>query len=116
MCDVYIKGVCGVLMEKFRLEIFEKLVYEEFVVVVKIFGCQFESWKESLKDFKGEYNVLGFFQKGFFDIIVDCWKCLRRGCSDENVYEIDIEVKGVRRYREEGKNRRFIGNIYSQIC
>lgn len=116
MCDAHTKGACGVLMEKLRLETSEKLVHEEPVVVAKIFGCQPESWKEPLKDFKGEHNVLGFFQKGPSDIIADCWKCLRRGCSDENVYETDIEAKGVRRHREEGKNRRPIGNTYSQTC
>lgn len=50
------------------------------------------------------------FQKGPSNIIEECWKYLKRECSDENIYETDTEAKS--RHREEGTNRRDIKKVH----
>lgn len=34
---------------------------------------------------------LDIFQEGPSDIIEDGWKCLQRGCRNENIYKTDID-------------------------
>lgn len=46
-----------------------------------------------------EKIMIGFVSERFSDIVEDCWKDLKRGCSDEKKRLTLIEVKSASRHR-----------------